>query len=116
MHPFSRRKFLGGAATLVGVIAGGLVLIRCALLGDDDLTDRSFRTDEASGHTHTVTVKAADMKAPPAVGVVLISGETDSHTHNVELTAEQLRKVGAYSTFTVETSEENGHVHNITFR
>jgi hypothetical protein len=116
MHPISRRKFLGGAAALVGVLAGGLVLIRCALLGDDEVTDRTFRTDEASGHTHTVTVKAADMKAPPSSGTVIFSGETDSHTHEVELTAEQLRKVGAYSSFTVETSEENGHVHNITFR
>ena len=116
MALLSRRKFLGGAAAVVGLITGGLVLIRCALLGDDDLTDRTFRTDEASGHTHSLTVKAADMKAPAASGAIITTTENDSHTHDIELTAAQLRKVGAYSSFTAETAEENGHVHSVTFR
>ena len=38
-----------------------------------------------------------------------------THPHSVELTAAQVRSIGARQQVTMTSSTDNGHMHNVTF-
>src|SRR3954467_7394738 len=101
MPLLKRRQFLVRLAGLLSVVTGGLIFGRCGFLAGDDNSDRIFRSEESSGHTHQLTIPAGDMASPPSAGNTYTTTEVESHTHDVDLTMTQLQSIAAYASFTV---------------
>jgi hypothetical protein len=68
-------------------------------------------SDPIGPHTHTVTVLATDLSAPPAAGVVYTSTLVNGHEHTISLSAAQLSSIDAGQEVTV-TSSSTGHTHD----
>ncbi|MFJ7159980.1 WD40/YVTN/BNR-like repeat-containing protein [Streptomyces sp. NPDC101118] len=70
-----------------------------------------------SGHSHSVTVPAADMTAPTAPHTyTTTSGGTTPHTHVVSFTAQQFARLAGGGRVTLTTSSDaTGHTHTAVF-
>jgi hypothetical protein len=67
----------------------------------------------SANHGHVATVTSAQITAPAAVSLN-IQG-TATHNHVVSLTADQIRAIGARTQVMVQSTNEDGHQHTVTF-
>lgn len=75
-----------------------------------------YRSSQNESHTHTFQIAAASFESPPADGASGDTSEAGGHTHEVDVTADQLGALfdGTVPEVIAETSEAGGHMH--TFR
>jgi hypothetical protein len=104
---------LGRALTL---FAAGPLLARCGFLGGNgSLTDQTYTSTVASGHTHQFTIPSDQLNTPSGSGYSSSTTETNGHDHQVSLTQSQLQQIADYSEVTITTSNTQGHTHDFTF-
>jgi hypothetical protein len=65
-------------------------------------------------HTHSLCVPTTDLKTPPAGGSTYTTSNTDGHTHPVTLTAAQLASIESGTTVTVTTGGTSPYPHTFT--
>jgi hypothetical protein len=63
------------------------------------------------GHAHDLCVPANDLSSPPGGGATYTTTTEDGHTHQVTLDAAQLAAVGRGEVVRVTTTTTEGHVH-----
>ncbi len=79
-----------------------------AATGDITVTSTSV-----FGHTHQITVLAADLQSPPPEKVIdSTAAGSPSHTHTVTLTLAQYTSINNGQTVTVTSSNTAGHTHD----
>jgi hypothetical protein len=111
----TRREFT--VETVLALLAG--VTISVSGCGDDDgptapTTTAGPVTGTISGnHGHTATVTAAQITSGGTV-VLDIRGEAN-HPHTVELTADDVRRIGQRTQVVKTSTTDNGHQHTVTF-
>lgn len=114
-----RREFLAKA----GVVATwAAVAVRVSGCGDDengnpmdDGGDGNVTGSVASssGHSHAVSISAAQIDAASAVTLTLSSSA--GHDHLVALSADQVMDIGAGAQVTAVSTNDSGHTHVVTF-
>jgi hypothetical protein len=111
-----RRTFLARAG-LVATWAGIPITISCG--SDDSGTNPGGNGDivgnvaPASGHTHSgAVVTAAEVTAGNAVTLTLTGA---GHTHQVNLTAQQVMDIGGGTNVVTQSTTDSGHFHVVTF-
>ncbi len=113
-----RREFLAKA----GVVATwAAVAVRVGGCGDDgdgnpmdgDDGDVTGSVASSSGHTHAVSISAAQIDAANAVTLTL--SNSAGHVHEVSLTADQVMDIGAGARVTAVSTNDSGHTHAVTF-
>jgi hypothetical protein len=67
----------------------------------------------SANHGHVATVTGAQITSANAI-TLNIQG-TATHNHTVQLTADQLRSIGARTQVAVSSSNDAGHQHTVTF-
>lgn len=63
------------------------------------------------GHSHTVCVASSDLMNPPSSGARYTTSSAGGHTHEIELSAEQLTAIAGGSDVTVMTTVVDAHSH-----
>jgi hypothetical protein len=112
-----RREFLAQAG-LVATWAGIVVTVGCSEGGDGGTQpggggNVSGDVSSEAGHSHFVSITAAQVTAGQAVALSLTGG---GHFHQVHLTAEEVMDIGAGTEVQKDTdSDGTGHVHTVTF-
>jgi len=111
-----RREF--SVQTTLALLAGVTITISdCS--GDDDSSPTSPTvTQDVSGtvatnHGHRVTVTAAQLTAANSITLDMRGDAT--HPHSVSLTAEDVRRIAQRSQVTKDSTNDNGHLHVVTF-
>ena len=121
--PMSRREFT--VESVLALLAGVTITITgCG--GSTTPTSPSTTgggggtstTSDVSGsisnnHGHVATVTGAQITAANAITLNIQGSAT--HNHTVQLTADQLRSIGARSRVAVSSSTDVGHDHTVTF-
>lgn len=122
-----RREFLFRVGAVVIAIPATHALFGCGGEGDgggdgsgtpsptggQDLVVTSSVVD---GHSHTVTISAAELSNPPADGTTEDTSEAQGHTHRVTLSSADLTAVNNGQEVMRSTTLEDGHIHTFTFR
>jgi hypothetical protein len=65
----------------------------------------------ADGHAHDLCVPTSDLSSPPSDGATYTTTTEDGHTHGVTLDAAQLAAVNRGEVVRVTTTAVDGHVH-----
>ena len=111
-----RREFT--VQTALALLAGVTITISgCG--GDDDSSPTSpTPTQDVSGtvatnHGHSVTITAAQLTAANAINLDIRGDAT--HPHSVSLTADDVRRIAQRSQVTKDSTNDNGHLHVVTF-
>jgi hypothetical protein len=112
----NRRDFT--VQTALALLAGVTITISgCG--GDDDSSPTApTATQDVSGsvatnHGHQATITAAQLTAASAITVDIRGDAT--HPHSVSLTADDLRRIGQRAQVTKDSTNDNGHLHVVTF-
>ncbi len=119
-----RRKFL----KILGTTATGAVVLQVSGCGfsmstgngadgtSNDLVETTSQYP-GDGHTHTLTVTAADLESPPAAAKTYTSSETSGHTHQVTLSPADFDVIlsGETSGKTTTLSGSVPHLHTVQF-
>jgi len=114
----TRREFT--IESVMALLAG--VTITVTGCGDDDPTPTSpsptptasdVQGSVGTNHGHTASVTAAQITAAGAVSLN-IQG-TAPHPHTVELTADEVRRIGQRQQVMKTSSTDAGHSHAVTF-
>ena len=115
----TRREFT--AESVLALLAGVTITVTgCG--GSDGPSSPSSPTPTASGdvtgsigtnHGHRATVTAAQITAASTI-VLNIRGDA-THPHTVELTGDDLRRIGARQQVTKTSSSDDFHTHTVTF-
>jgi photosystem II stability/assembly factor-like uncharacterized protein len=71
-------------------------------------------TSTTAGHTHGLSIPAADLLASPAVARTYTTSENAGHTHQVSFTAAQMATLAGGGSVTVTTAAASGHTHQIS--
>ena len=111
----NRRDFLAKAG-LVATWAGVSITVgACSSDGDGVLNPPEGDVDGAiaANHGHTVVVTEAEIQAGEAVRLTLTEGS--SHTHSLDLSAEQVMNIGAGRQVIAESNTDFLHTHTVTF-
>jgi hypothetical protein len=115
----NRREFLlaaGGAAIAVPLAA---VLGGCGSSGGETAASNGdfVVTSVLTTHTHTITVKAADLTAgAQATPYTTSSAGSTPHTHTVTITPAQITSIKAGNTVTVISSTDLTHSHDFDIK
>ena len=113
----TRREFT--IESVMALLAG--VAITVTGCGDDDPTPTSPSPAPSAGvqgavgtnHGHTAEVTAAQITAAGAVSLNITG--TATHPHTVELTADEVRRIGQRQQVAKTSSTDAGHSHTVTF-
>ncbi len=100
---------LGAAAAAIGLGASG-----CKSGGSTTPTnpdDKTFTGTNVQSHTHSVTVRKADVQNPPAGGVSYTTSSNSGHSHTLSLSQAELQSVNAGTPVTVMDSLVSSHQH-----
>ncbi|HXE97258.1 MAG TPA: hypothetical protein VN642_12675 [Dongiaceae bacterium] len=120
----NRREFLlvaGGATAALPLVAlltgcgGGSSSTPAAALANGDFIVTSV-TSSLTTHTHTITVKAADLAAGVQVVYTTSSAGTTPHTHTVTITPAQITSINAGNAVTVISSTDFTHSHDFDIK
>jgi hypothetical protein len=112
-----RREFLAKAGLVATWAAISVKVSGCGEDGNPaEPEDGDVNADVSfdSGHTHSVTITAAQIEA--ASGVTLQLSSASGHVHEVALSSAEVMDIGAgepVTTFTL--SDSTGHSHSVTF-
>jgi hypothetical protein len=110
-----RRELLGRLGRALSLLAAGPLLARCGFLGgSDSLSDQTYTSTIASGHTHQFTIPGNQLNAPSGPYSSTTTA-TNGHTHQVSLAQDQLQEIAAYQQITITSSNTQGHTHDFTF-
>ena len=112
-----RREFLARAGL---VATWAAVSVRVSGCGEDESNpmdggdgDVVGSVSSSAGHTHAVSISAAAVAAGNAVTLTLST--SSGHDHHVSLTAEQVMDIGAGTQVVVDSTNDSGHLHVVTF-
>jgi hypothetical protein len=112
----TRREFTVESA--LAILAG--VTITVTGCGDDDSSPPTSPTPSSgatgsvsANHGHVATVTGAQITAAGAVSLD-IRGQAD-HPHTVQLTADEVTRIGARTQVSKTSTTDNGHSHTVTF-
>jgi hypothetical protein len=112
-----RREFLARAGTAAAWAAVSITIMSCS--DDDGPTTPGTgngvtgSVGVSAGHSHSgARVTDAQLQAGDAVQLTLTGS---GHTHTVMLTAQQVADIGAGQQVTVQSSDDQGHMHTVTF-
>ena len=75
----------------------------------------TFISSVVNAHTHGFTLQVSEIDNPPPTGVNRDSALGAGHTHLVTLSAAELDTIAAGGTVTKETGDTFGHTHIFTF-
>jgi hypothetical protein len=105
----SRLSFVRGS---VGVCVAGVLTAACG--GDDESEGdgASCTTAIAMNHGHSMQVTAADIDAGAAKTYDIKGSAT--HSHTVALTADDFKDLTPGSVFSLTSSVDAGHSHDVT--
>ena len=128
---YGRRRFLKNALIWLpaGTAALGALLAACSDSSDsadesalsdcslDGTCDTSSAIHDAiaNNHGHSVSLSQAEVDAGKAVSPTLTMGGADDHIHTVTLTAAMIADIKAGMQLHVDSSNEPGHSHCVTF-
>lgn len=112
----NRREFLQAAGGAAAILPLAAFLAGCGggsgssaagpAVGDIVVTSTSVL-----GHTHSITIKAADLTA--GVQMIYISTNTSAHTHTVTITPAQFTDINEGKTDNISTNTDlTGHTHD----
>jgi hypothetical protein len=114
----TRREFT--IESVMALLAGVTITVTgCG--GDDDPTPTSPSPTPsanvpgavATNHGHTAEVTAAQITAAGAVSLDITG--TATHPHRVELTGDEVRRIGQRQQVVKTSSTDAGHSHSVTF-
>ena len=117
-NEITRREFT--IESVMALLAG--VTITVTGCGDDDPAPASPSPAPASAdvqgsvgtnHGHTATLRAAEITAAGAVSLDITG--TATHPHRVELTGDEVRRIGQRQQVTKTSTTDAGHSHTVTF-
>ena len=80
-----------------------------------DGTKLIYTSSVVGGHAHTFGIEMAAIDKPPADGVSGPSGVAEGHSHNVTVSAAQLSSIKSGQTVQVTSGRAGGHAHLFTF-
>ena len=111
-----RRDFT--VQTALALLAGVTITISGCGGDDDNSPTAPTATQDVSGtvatnHGHRATITAAQLTAANAI-TVDIRGDAN-HPHTVSLTADEVRRIGQRAQVTKDSTNDNGHLHVVTF-
>ena len=111
-----RREF--SVQTTLALLAGVTITISDCSGDDDSSPTAPTVTQDVSGtvatnHGHSVTITAAQLTAANAIALDIRGDAT--HPHSVSLTAEDVRRIAQRSQVTKDSTNDNGHLHVVTF-
>lgn len=82
--------------------------------GSDNCDGAGATSSVADGHSHTVCVASSDLMDPPASGGTYMTSSAEGHTHELELSTEELTQIAGGMKVTVMTTVVESHSHNFT--
>lgn len=80
--------------------------------GDGEPGDISGSVSTNAGHGHSVTITRAQLEAGDSVTLTLTGS---GHTHTVSLTADEVGDIGEGMRVSKQSSNDQGHTHQVTF-
>jgi hypothetical protein len=102
-------------SVLVLILLGGLFSLACSKKSASG-GDVTVTSSVNAGHTHQVTISAADIANPPAAGKTMDTTYSSGHTHSVTLTAQDYESIQSGNEATVESSSVSGHTHTFVIK
>ena len=105
-----------GIFRLLTALIAVVAVILISGCGPSVSSDITVTSSVVLGHTHQITVAAADIKSPPSGPKVITSTSagTPSHTHIVTLTQPDSIDIGNGRPVTKTSSTEQGHSHDFS--
>lgn len=120
-HRITRREFT--LETALALLAGVTITVTDCGGGDGGATTPTSPTPATSSqdvngavsanHGHVATVTAASIAAPDMLNLDIQGSAT--HPHFVDLTADEVRRIGARSQVVKTSTNNSGHQHTVTF-
>lgn len=101
------------------VISLVVLLLTAGLIGggcSKATADITVTSSVTLGHTHQVTISAADIDNPPATAQTINTTSANGHYHTITLSPEDYQTLKNGGTVTVTTSVVNGHTHTFTIQ
>jgi len=109
----NRREFLQVAGGVVAILPLAGFLAGCGGGGSSApgpaAGDIVVTSSSVVGHTHSITIKAADLTA--GAQVIYTSTNTNAHTHTVTITPAQFNDINEGRTDNIGSSVDLGHNH-----
>ncbi len=109
----NRREFLQVAGGAVAILPLAGFLAGCGGGGSSApgpaAGDIVVTSSSVVGHTHSITIKAADLTA--GAQVIYTSTNTNAHTHTVTITPAQFNDINEGRTDNIGSSVDLGHNH-----
>ena len=121
----NRRRFFIEAGKAFSVVAGAVYIVGCDSNSDSEINSKPRNTSGnqtmtltavstvVAGHSHSTIIPLSDLDV--ATEISYQSSNSSAHTHDVTLSASQLRTISAGNSVTVVSSNSNGHIHQFTF-
>ncbi|MBM4445445.1 MAG: hypothetical protein FJ020_09140 [Chloroflexi bacterium] len=91
---------------LVGIAVGAACSKKSGSAGDLTIT-----SSVDSGHSHDVTIKAADIANPPATDKTIDTTYSGGHRHTITLTPANYQTIEGGNGVSVTSSSSGGHTH-----
>lgn len=67
----------------------------------------------SANHGHVATITAARLASPSAIALDIRG--TATHAHTVQLSADQITRIGARQQVSMRSTSDDGHDHTVTF-
>jgi len=101
------------------IISMVVLLLTAGLIGggcSKATADITVTSSVTLGHTHQVTISAADISSPPAADKIINTTAANGHYHTITLSPQDYQTLQSGGTVTVTTSVVNDHTHTFTIQ